>query len=98
MKLLLALLTIPSLSWGANVTQAQVKSAKTTLNAIQAKTAEMIRYASYADHLFDINFELIMPGSTSTVTVPTAVRNELIGVQKYQQLKGELETLVNSLP
>lgn len=94
--LLLALISGPS--WAINVTQAQVKDVQDKSAQIQIKATQILRYANYVNSLFDDNFNVNVAFSTTTIAVPTSLKNELINVTLYLSLKAQLQALVDALP
>lgn len=98
MKKLAVLLLLPSLSWGANVTQAQVQQAKDAAAQIMATSQQLFSYANFINEQFNAGFTLQVAQSTSTFTMPTAMQNDLVNVAKYSALKAALVAEFNLLP
>lgn len=97
MKKLFFLLFIPSLSFGA-VTEAQVDQANACAQAIFACSTDLLRYTQNVKALFRSGFTVPVAGSTTTVTIPQTLQDEIINVQGYQTKKGNCVTAFNSCP
>lgn len=97
-KLLLVISLLSPSARAANVTQAQVKDVQVKAVDIQQKAFQLLRYANYANSLFDDNFQVSVAFSTTTVAVPTNLKNELINVTYYQSLKAQLQAAIDALP
>lgn len=98
MKKLAFLLFLPSLSWGANVTQAQAQQAKDAAAQLMQTSQTLFAYANYINAQFDNGFTLQVAQSTSTFTMPTVMQNDLINIAKYNALKAALVAEFNLLP
>jgi hypothetical protein len=98
MRTLLIVLLSVSNSLASNVTQAQVQQAQQGSQAVFNCAVELLSYTSYANSLFNSNFELSVNGSTSTVTIPNALKNSLIDTTVYAAKKQKCLDAYNTLP
>lgn len=98
MKRFIVLLLLPSLSWGANVTQAQVQQAKDAAFQLMQTSQQLYAYANFINAQFDSGFILQVAQSTSAFQMPAAMQSDLVNVAKYNALKAALVTEFNQLP
>lgn len=92
----LLLILVPSLSFGAIPTPAQVDAAADCFRKISDCAVDGIRYTSAAKGLFASGGTFIVPGSTNTVTIPQTLIDEV--VNKYQGKKQACVEAFNACP
>jgi hypothetical protein len=96
MRKVFFLLLIPSLSFGATPTPAQVDQAASCFRAILDCAIDGIRYVNASKSIFDAGGAFTVPGSTNTVAIPQALIDET--VNKYQGKKQACVTAFNTCP
>lgn len=97
-KLTCLLLILPSLAHAVNVTDSQAKDVQEKAQILIQEAVKLYQFATNARLLIKQNFEMQVQGTTTTVTMPTAVKNEVVNVNAYNAIKNDMAATFNSLP
>lgn len=94
MKRLLFLLLIPSLSWG--IAPGDIPSANDCSARLVNAAQDMAQYAQFVKAMDKNGYRLNVPLSTSTVTLPQAMQDEIVA--RWAALKQAAVNVYNTCP
>lgn len=98
MKRAFLLILLPSVSFGANISPAQVQAAKNGATAIIQCGIDILKFVNGVDILIRQNFEVGIVGSTETVALSQAQKDRVIDTSVYQAKKQACVDAFNTLP